>query len=216
MSRLRISGVLAGTVVGLGLLATACGGPASGEGVASAGGSSAKTRNAAAKSSTDPQQASLDFAQCMREHGVDMPDPQIGDGGGMSFSVSGSAKLADGPATAAAGPGEATFGPDSEAFTACRHFLDGVIGASDAPPDPAVADKALKFAQCMRDHGVDMPDPEVNGGMVKVLIGPSATADPATVDAAQQACSSIMGGPGDGTAKAGGSGLRITAGGVKS
>ena len=132
MSRLRISGVLAGTVVGLGLLAAACGGPASGEGVASAGGSSAKTRNAAAKSTTDPQQASLDFAQCMR------------------------------------------------------------------------------------DHGVDMPDPEVNGGMVKVLIGPGATTDPATVDAAQQACSSIMGGPGDGPAKAGGSGLRITAGGVKS
>src|SRR5262245_41418285 len=29
------------------------------------------------------------FAKCMREHGVDMPDPKIGDGGSISIELGG-------------------------------------------------------------------------------------------------------------------------------
>jgi len=31
------------------------------------------------------REAALKFTRCMREHGVDMPDPQPGQGGGMMF-----------------------------------------------------------------------------------------------------------------------------------
>ena len=34
-----------------------------------------------AKSDKDPEDAMLDFARCMREHGVDMPDPDTSGGG---------------------------------------------------------------------------------------------------------------------------------------
>ncbi|MFI6743102.1 hypothetical protein ACIBI9_60315 [Nonomuraea sp. NPDC050451] len=55
---------------------TACGATADGGGVASASGGQA-TSSAPASSSapTDQREAALKFAQCMREHGVDMPDP---------------------------------------------------------------------------------------------------------------------------------------------
>ena len=36
----------------------------------------------------DPQQAMLDYTECMREHGVDMPDPQFSEDG-RAFVVSG-------------------------------------------------------------------------------------------------------------------------------
>src|SRR5262245_10886222 len=47
-------------------------------------------------------------------------------------------------------------------------------------------EKALKFAQCMREHGVPMNDPDPNGGMGLQLGGPGV--DPAKIQAAQQAC----------------------------
>ena len=41
---------------------------------------------------TDPQEAFLAYAACMREHGIDMPDPQVSDEGGGKFSVGFSAE----------------------------------------------------------------------------------------------------------------------------
>jgi hypothetical protein len=73
---------LALAVLGLGLALAACGGSPDGDRVASLSGDGATgTTNGTAKTpSRDPQQAALDFARCMREHGVDMPDP-TGEGG---------------------------------------------------------------------------------------------------------------------------------------
>jgi ABC-type glycerol-3-phosphate transport system substrate-binding protein len=73
-------------VAALALLLAACGGGASTQGIASlqegttAGDDSSTTTTAA----VDPEQAVLDFAACMREHGVDMPDPDINSAGGGS------------------------------------------------------------------------------------------------------------------------------------
>ena len=65
-------GVVALTVLG------ACGGSSPSAQVASLAGSQSgadatTTTTAAATSEADAQQAMLDFAQCMREHGIDMP-----------------------------------------------------------------------------------------------------------------------------------------------
>ena len=77
-------------VLALAMLAVACGGSSGGdgEGVASAGGSGGqKASDSSAKK--DPQQAGLDFAKCMREHGVDMPDPKVGEGGMVMLAPGG-------------------------------------------------------------------------------------------------------------------------------
>jgi hypothetical protein len=47
-------------------------------------------------------------------------------------------------------------------------------------------DGALKFAKCMRDHGIDMPDPDPTGKGATRLGGPGD--DPKKFEAAAKAC----------------------------
>ncbi|HEX2275226.1 MAG TPA: hypothetical protein VHG90_15265, partial [Acidimicrobiales bacterium] len=152
---------------------------------------------------TDARQAHLDFARCMREHGVDMPDPTFEDNGMVKFE----ARQGGGGEVEQAGELDATFG---EAERACRHHLAGVMGnGPDGKPDAELQDRALKFARCMREHGVaNFPDPDLSeGGMVKIG-GEGLDPSSPTFQEAQKACQSIMGtGPGagpDGARPAGG------------
>src|ERR687887_45858 len=63
------------------LALAACGGGGGSGGVASMDGSSHSSTNGTSTTGTkDPQEAALEFAKCMREHGVDMSDP-TGNGG---------------------------------------------------------------------------------------------------------------------------------------
>jgi hypothetical protein len=180
-------------VVALALLAAACGGGAeNADGVATAGNGSA-AKNASDKEKSDPQQAGLDFAKCMREHGVDMPDPLAGEGG----------RIMIGPSMGSSGEVSAASGPPvgfEEADKACRHILEDLIGEGGPPLDPKEQDRALKFAQCMREHGVDMPDPDFSGGGIRMQIGGpgSGGIDPgsSTFQDAQKACGSLFG-PGE-------------------
>ena len=199
----------------VGSLSAACGGAgASSDGVASANGASS-AKNASAKNKADPQQAGLDFARCMREHGVDVPDPETGQAG-FAVRIDGSASAASAPTLQAGGPGGPIDGADNSAFEECRHFLDDAIANSDRAPDPAMADRALKFAQCMREHGVDMPDPQVNGGAVAIQLGGGMSPDSPTMQAAHEACSQFLGMPdGAGGAK-GGPGIGFATGSAKS
>ncbi|HKA03819.1 MAG TPA: hypothetical protein VKD67_05800, partial [Acidimicrobiales bacterium] len=160
-------GVAAITVLG------ACGGGSSPSAqVASlAGGQNgtSTTTTSAPPSEADTQQAMLDFAKCMREHGIDMPDPTFDENGGASFSAGSNGSPAD----------QAKL---DDAQKACQSYLDKV--KSNAPPmDPAKVEeekqKQLAFAQCMRDHGIDFPDPQVssNGGGIEVQ-QPGSGVDP--------------------------------------
>ena len=77
---------------------------------------------------------------------------------------------------------------------ACQQFLGDAIG-DRAEIDPEMQDKMLEFAQCMRDNGVDFPDPDVSGGGGRIQIGGPGGIDPSSKDfqAAQEACQSILG-----------------------
>jgi len=96
------------------------------------------------------EDALVSFAQCMRDHGVDMPDPTFSDNGG-AFAVHAGGSVTDENTPALKAANEA-----------CQPIMDAAI--KDMPkPSPEeeakMRDDALKFAKCMRDHGVDMPDP---------------------------------------------------------
>ncbi len=186
--------VVAVVAVMLALLAAGCGGTAGAgtDGVATAGGAKdAETDDA--KAEKDPQQAGLDFARCMREHGVDMPDPEFGGDGFIRVGPRDAA--ASGEATA----GEPTRPPAGfeEADKACRHFLDDLVQDGGGPIDAEAQDRMLKFAECMREHGVDMPDPEFSGGggRFRAEIGVNGGVDPSsdTFQEAQKACGSLFG-----------------------
>ena len=100
---------------------------------------------------TDEEQA-LAFAQCMRDEGIDFPDPVTAADGSIDFSGS------RGPA----GNGEAT----RAAFQVCGDQLDGASflpGGGDRF-DEETQDTFLEFAQCLRDQGLDVDDPDLSDG----------------------------------------------------
>ena len=54
-------------------------------------------------------------------------------------------------------------------------------------------DKMIKFAQCMRANGVDVPDPEAGGGIkMTAKGGPGQDGDLKKFQAAQEKCRSLM------------------------
>jgi hypothetical protein len=189
---------------------SACGSPAaSGRQVASlstaAPGEATSNSNSAGATGTttptDPAEAALAFAKCMRDHGVDVPDPVVqdggaGGGGGVMIAVNG------GPNGST--PFDATA--MDEANKACQPIMEKAAGSFD-PPSPEEQEKAkaqaLAFAKCMREHGVDMPDPQFgdNGTITQSIGGPTGSGPPKDVDAkAMQAASEAcgQGGPGGG------------------
>ena len=198
MRRRRI--LLLPVVLALGVLSAACGtSGADNDGVASAGNGGSAKNAGDGKKKTDPQQAGLDFARCMREHGIDMPDPKA-DGGGMVMIGPGAG---DGSVSAAPAP-PAGF---QEADKACRHHLEGLIADGGGALDLKEQDRALKFAKCMRENGVNMPDPDFSNGRVQIAIGEGFQPESETFKAAQKACGSLFG-PGDGRAPSPGVGAR--------
>lgn len=139
----------------------------------------------------DPQQAALDFARCMREHGVEMPDPEFDDQGGGRIIIGRA------PDEASSGGPESASEIDPEAHEACKHFLEQGMLAPGGKPDPQMQERALQFARCMREHGVNVPDPkfdEGGGGSVAFEIG-GGTLDPTspTLQEAQAACQKHFG-----------------------
>ena len=84
-------------------------------------------------------------------------------------------------------------------------------GGGDSPRNSQeFQDALLEYAECMRDHGIDMPDPEFSGdGGVSIgrRVGPGG-ADPADDEQFQadmEACSEEAGLPGPGGPTVGGS-----------
>lgn len=164
-------------VVALGLLTTACSSDDD-PGVASledAGGSASPTPAA----DEDVEAALLAFAECMRENGVNLPDPRIDEDGRLTFAGG----------LGGIDPGD----PDVEAaFEACQEELPDIGRAIEFDPEQeaALADAQLEFARCMRDNGVDIPDPTGEG----FSLGPDSGIDPTDPDvlAAIEECRPIL------------------------
>ncbi|WIV60472.1 hypothetical protein [Amycolatopsis nalaikhensis] len=111
-----------------------------------------------------------DFAKCMREHGIDMPDPKpAGDGKGMAITLGGDAK---------------DSGKLEAAQNACKHLMPN--GGEMKPPSAEELDKMRRQAKCMREHGIDMPDPDPSGKGTVRIGGPGD--DPKKFEEAAKAC----------------------------
>jgi hypothetical protein len=151
--------------------------------------------NAAKPSPTpDPQKAELAWAQCMRDHGVNLPDP------GTS---SGPVQLNVDPTTMDA------------AQNACKSKLKGQnLKRPSAAEQARMRDALVKFSQCMRAHGINLPDPQFNENGATLRVGGDSSIDPnsAEFQAAQKACQKNL--PGKGTlSTSSGSGGGLSSGG---
>lgn len=138
----------------------------------------------------DPDQAMQEYAECMREHGIDMPDP--GSGGGvieMGVDEEGGIEAFE------------------EAGEACDPILEAAFGEFELSPEQEAEfmDEQLAFAQCMRDNGVDWPDPDPNGDST-IALELGSDVDPDTIDAAMETCGEGLFGGGGVTFGASGEG----------
>ena len=135
----------------------------------------------------DPEEAALAWAKCMRQHGVDVPDPQF-DEGRLTIRAGGRGRRLD--------------DIDSDKFQKAEKECGAPFGRRGGPPisdeeREELQEAMLAFAKCMREHGVDMPDPEFSGqgGGVRFRMGgPGNGPDPdsATFRKAEEACGDIL------------------------
>jgi hypothetical protein len=134
-------------------------------------------------SNAEKEEQGRKFAQCMREHGVEMDDPGPG----------GPNKIGD--------PDAATDEKTKAALDACRQYMPN--GGEMPKPNAQDLEQGYKHAQCIRDHGVpNFPDPDPDGGM----LSPDSGVDPndPTFKAADEACKALL--PGAKGAPTGGPG----------
>jgi hypothetical protein len=165
--------------VGAALLLGACGSSDDNGG----SGSSAKSQQDKAF------EGALEYAKCMREHGIDMPDPQRVGSGGIKMTQKG-------------GPGSKAK-MDAANKDCQKYMVKGGGKAPSAAEQAKAKDAMLAYAKCMRAHGVDMPDPKFSsngGGTTFQLGGPGnkggstggPNPDSPTFKAADEACHSKL------------------------
>lgn len=139
------------SMAGLALVLSGCSSTAEDSGIAKIGDANAASAAPAAASGTDEEQA-LAFAQCMRDNGVDFPDPTVDADGSPSF--------ADAFGRGQDGGFDPTDTSFRDAMTACSDLMDGLqIGPGSGSVDQEAMSEALySYTQCLRDEGLDVGD----------------------------------------------------------
>lgn len=129
----------------------ACGSGAAGDGVAHLSGSAPGSATSTSLTLRQSDQDFVDFARCLRSHGLDEPDPRHRPGHqGLSVEVP-----PPGPTTNAA-------------LTACNHFIAPVAQMKQAHARQELASwlpALTRYAQCMRSRGIAMLDPNSDGAL---------------------------------------------------
>ena len=125
--------------------------------------------------------AELAFARCMREEGIDFPDPGAEGSGPRAVRI-----------------GKDTSPQKLRASTEkCRKRTGGGPQPPSEEQQAEFRDAALKFARCMRAEGIDIPDPQVGsgGGIIQRGPGPDSGApDPGSsaFRRAEQKCEDLL------------------------
>lgn len=101
--------------------------------------------------SKDPQQAALSYAKCMRDNGVDIPDPKAPGSGDDNGNI-------------VLGPGSGQDPAFKAAMKACAKYAKDMGGPGVDGPTETDKQRLLKLSKCMREKGFDMADPDLSGG----------------------------------------------------
>lgn len=114
------------------------------------------------------EEAALEFTECLRAHGVEVEDPKPGQ---KNIEV-----------------GDGSDPTTRKALAACNGKLGTAGQELSSGEEEEFREGALALAQCLRDEGVDMGDPEFLGpGKFHLDIAGIDTESPA-FKAAQEAC----------------------------
>jgi hypothetical protein len=186
MTRTRM-GLLLGLLLALALAVAACGGGDKNSGVASLGGAGSATSTT--RAGGDDRQKALDWARCMRQHGIDLPDP--------SFDAQGNMIPPEPPAVANA-QAKRKF---KAAEQACKQY-ETSGGPPPSPPSAQQRQQALAFARCLRQHGLNVPDPQITANGIAQPLPEGMDRDDPRLRAPRQACRQYL--PNNLTEQAGG------------
>jgi hypothetical protein len=156
-------------IAALSLGVAACGGDPESEANAGTGGGPSQSEQEKLR------EAGLKFAQCMRENGVEnFPDPQ-----------------ADGSSMIRVGP-DSGITPEQmeEGEKACAHLREEIRPQMSEADQAEFKEQALEHARCMREHGIDFPDPEFSADGKVTMKLKRGEVDPEDPDfkAAQEEC----------------------------
>jgi hypothetical protein len=131
---------------------------------------SQSTTSASAKPSLSRDEKAVKFTQCLRENGLNVPDPEPGKPPLLKFDKSSGV----------------TPEQVQKAMDACQEYNPQGEGGQN----PQQEENGRKYAECMRTNGVEkFPDPQP--GQQGVMIGPGVADDP-DFQKAEGACQSIM------------------------
>ena len=102
---------------------------------------------------TDPEQAALDFSQCMRDQGLDFPD--------IGLDANGNPDIREGF--------EAIRGQEGfrDGLDSCSEFLAGAGfggGRAALTDNVELQDALVEFSACVRDQGFDVGDIQLGVG----------------------------------------------------
>lgn len=130
-------------------------------GVASLDDDTGANPNPGATSTMTQEEAALAFAQCMRDNGVDFPDPTVNADGTPEFDMAFGRSQEGG-----FDPGDTSF---RDAMEACGPLIQNVAfgggpGGLGGQFDPTeLEDAMLPYTQCLRDEGLDVGDFTLGG-----------------------------------------------------
>ena len=164
---------LAAAMLAAAVLLTGCGSEEPDNQVASGtGGQAAATAPSSAPASLSRDEMAIKFTQCLREQGLDVPDPEPGKGPMLKFDRNSGV----------------TQEKVQQAMDACKQYNP----QGESGTNPQQEENGRKYAVCMREKGVEkFPDPKP--GQRGIMIGPGVADDP-DFQKAQEACQSILAG----------------------
>jgi len=176
-------------VLVLALVASACSDSGGSAEIASLETDSANTPEDDSNGDVDPEAESeaamLAFTQCLRDQGIDVDDPTMDANGDMQL-----------PPINIEVPGVVTDPdelPDTSEFedmiAPCEEHLEGVVSTLSSADTTEIEDMLLAYAECMRDNGVEMPDPDFSSGGGVIDLGAIGGED---FEAAEAACSPLL------------------------
>mgnify|MGYP001821160849 CR=1 FL=1 len=174
-------------ILALALMAGACSGSNDSAEIASLEADSTNTSQDG--SNADPvaqsEAAMLAFTQCLRDQGIDVDDPTMDADGNMQLPPI-NIEMPD----VVEDPDEM---PDMSEFedmiAPCEEHLEGVVSTFSSADTTEIEDKLLAYAECMRENGVDMPDPDFSSGGGMIDLG---AIDGEDFEAAEAACSPLL------------------------
>jgi hypothetical protein len=159
-------------LAGLFTLVTACGG---GEGDTNGVASIDEPDTTSSSGAPEDGEPDIDqmraFAKCMREHGIDVKDPDA-SGGGVGIAV----------------PAEGPDGKEKidKANEACKQHLPN--GGEPRKPTAEELDQAREMAKCLREHGIEVKEPTADDPGISIGSGDGTDNDPEKVNKAMEEC----------------------------